>query len=150
MEFPHGMFEDFNKEDYEIFGRVKDKMSEDFAQDDTAVIVPIGFKEHIDHFIVREAAAAAYKAGSKAKLYFAEDKPYCGITTPQERQRIDAFINKHKLRPYDFEYDADKLVKLINKFYLSQVSPVYEKGIMSRAKSIVNGKLCDRLYCKEK
>ncbi len=62
----------------------------------------MAFKEHIDHFIVREAAIEVAKESSRqanASFYFQEDKPYGGLATAVEHERITAFINKNKLQP---------------------------------------------------
>ena len=68
MEFPHGMYEDFDETDEQIFKRMKQRISLWTDCRDTALIFPIAFKEHIDHFLVREAAVeVAKEIGAKAK-----------------------------------------------------------------------------------
>src|SRR6476619_3856719 len=77
MEFPHGMFDDFDQADEEIFARMQNRIAQWSAMEDVALVFPMAFKEHIDHFIVREAAVAVAKeVGPKrnAAFYFQEDK----------------------------------------------------------------------------
>jgi hypothetical protein len=68
---------------------------------------------HIDHFIVREAAVeVAKETGSKANaaFYFQEDKPYGGIATSAEKERIEKFIDEHKLESRAYEYDPESVI----------------------------------------
>jgi hypothetical protein len=55
MEFPHGMYADFSEQDTAIFERLKGRVRGWAAQEDTALVFPLAIKEHIDHFITREA-----------------------------------------------------------------------------------------------
>ncbi|AZN43056.1 hypothetical protein [Paenibacillus albus] len=79
MEFPHGMYADFTEQDHAIFARMVARTKAWAALPDTALVFPLAFKEHIDHFIVREAAAAVAQelvGEARATFYFQEDKPY--------------------------------------------------------------------------
>ena len=154
MEFPHGMYDDFNESDKLIFERMKERIRFWSKFDDTALIFPTAFKEHIDHFITREAAIEVAKelgAASKAVFYFQEDKPYGGIATDIEKERIDNFIDEHKLQARTYRYDPEMMIDLAFTHYISQVEEVYKTGIRNRAKFLqqsLNAEYpCDRIYC---
>jgi len=153
MEFPHGMFEDFDDADEEIFIRMKRRIAEWSVMEDVALVFPMAFKEHIDHFIVREAAVAvADEAGAKRKaaFYFQEDKPYGGISDDAELERIDAFITKNALEVRTYTCDPQKVIDLAFKHYVSQVEDVYKTGILERSRvlkeQMKSDKPCDRIY----
>jgi hypothetical protein len=153
MEFPHGMFEDFDDADREIFRRMKERIRFWAGQPDTALVFPIAFKEHIDHFIVREAAVEVAKelnGERKAGFYFQEDKPYGGIATEPEKERIDHFISANALECRTFRYDPEHMINLAFKHYITQVEEVYKVGIRNRASYLqqlahADGP-CDRIY----
>ncbi|MEP7106969.1 MAG: hypothetical protein ABI760_03290 [Ferruginibacter sp.] len=153
MEFPHGMFADFDEQDRQIFERMKQRIRSWSGLKDTALIFPVAFKEHIDHFIVREAAIeVAKEAGPErnAAFYFQEDKPYGGIATTVELERIAAFINENKLLPKTYACDPEIVIDLAFKHYISQVEEVYKTGIRKRAfflqGSMQSDRPCDRIY----
>jgi hypothetical protein len=153
MEFPHGMFDDFNELDTEIFERMKNRIRFWSSFSDTALVFPLAFKEHIDHFIVREAAVEVAKelgTNAKASFYFQEDKPYGGITTVEEAKRTEDFIRKNKLESRTYRYDPELMIDLAFKHYISQVEEVYKTGIRNRAatlQELVKGEgPCDRIY----
>lgn len=153
MEFPHGMFEDFDPADEDIFDRMKNRIAQWSAMEDVALIFPTAFKEHIDHFIVREAAVAVAKeVGQKrnAAFYFQEDKPYGGISDEAELDRIDTFIKENTLEARTYTYDPQKVIDLAFKHYVSQVEEVYETGIRERSRvlkqQMKSDEACDRIY----
>ena len=153
MEFPHGMYDDFDETDKQIFSRMKERILLWTECKDTALVFPIAFKEHIDHFLVREAAVeVAKETGTKsnAVFYFQEDKPYGGIATSIEKTRIDDFINTHNLEYRTYKYDSESVIELAFKHYVSQVEEVYKTGIRNRSKFLqealnADGP-CDRIY----
>ena len=153
MEFPHGMYADFDEQDQKIFERMKQRIRYWSLLKDTALIFPMAFKEHIDHFIVREAAIeVAKKSGAErnAAFYFQEDKPYGGIATAVEHERIASFIKENKLQPRTYTYDPEKVIDYAFKYYISQVEEVYKTGIRERAgflqKSMHSDHPCDKIY----
>ncbi|SRR6266487_445124 len=153
MEFPHGMFADFDEQDRQIFERTKQKILFWSALKDTALIFPMAFKEHIDHFIVREAAIEVVKESGtdrKAAFYFQEDKPYGGIATTSEHERIANFIKENKLQPRTYACDPEIVIDYAFKYYISQVEEVYKTGIRERAgflqRSMHSDRPCDRIY----
>ncbi|MEX1029234.1 MAG: hypothetical protein WDZ91_04205 [Paenibacillaceae bacterium] len=136
MEFPHGMYENFEDCDWKIMGRLKKVIEELAEREDTAIVLPVGFKEHIDHFIVREAGIAVAKelgVKAKAKFYFAEDKPYSGIADEVELERIKQFVNANNLDCIAYRHHPDKVIEVSFKHYVSQVEGVYITGINHRS-----------------
>jgi hypothetical protein len=117
------------------------------------LIFPTAFKEHIDHFIVREAAIEVAKEVSpkqKAAFYFQEDKPYGGIATPEEKDRVASFVAKNSLKTKTYQYDPEAVIDKAFKYYISQVEEVYKTGIRNRAaflqKEMKSEVACDRIY----
>jgi hypothetical protein len=152
MEFPHGMYNDFDEHDLQIFERMKERIRSCSGMKDTALIFPMAIKEHIDHFIVREAGIIVAKElmrKSNAAFYFQEDKPYGGIATKEELERIDNFITENKLECRPYRYNPETIIYLAFKHYLSQVEEVYKKGIIDRAtflqKTLNADYSCDRI-----
>ena len=136
MEFPHGMYEDFSRADELIFERMKQRVSEWARQENTALIFPMAIKEHIDHFITREAGLQVAKElgnTAKAKFYFQEDKPYGGIAAVEELDRIEDFILQNQLESRLYAYDPQSIIDLAFEHYISQVEDVYKTGILVRA-----------------
>lgn len=136
MEFPHGMYNDFSEADKQIFERMKNLVRKWAKNKDTALIFPMAIKEHIDHFITREAGITVAKElgkKAKAKFYFQEDKPYGGIATEEELQRMKDFIGENNLECRLYKYDPEKIIGLAFKHYISQVEEVYKAGIRGRA-----------------
>jgi hypothetical protein len=139
MEFPHGMFDDFNEDDRAIFERMKSRIMQWATKEDSAIVMPIAFKEHIDHFIVREAGiAAARELGAKARaaFYFQEDKPYAGIADAAETGRIEQFIQANRLSPRPYPAHPERVIELAFRHYVSQVEPIYETGVRERARTL--------------
>ena len=153
MEFPHGMFEDFNENDTAIFNRMKERITDWSDKEDTALIFPMAFKEHIDHFITREAAITVAKETNrmrKAAFYFQEDKPYGGISDATELNRIRTFLKENTLEARTYACDPQQVIDLAFKHYISQVEEVYKTGIRERARvlrdEMKTEKPCDRIY----
>jgi len=153
MEFPHGMYEDFNEEDIEIFERTKIRIRKMAVLENTALIFPIGYMEHIDHFIVREAAiTVAKELGNKANatFYFMEEEPYSGISNEEEMSRIDDFIRENRLECKVYRHHPEELIRLVYKHYISQVEEIYKKGIRQRSNFLKNyyglDYPCERLF----
>ena len=153
MEFPHGMFEDFDENDIAIFDRMKKRIAEWSRREDTALVFPMAFKEHVDHFITREAAIAVAKETGRrrnAAFYFQEDKPYGGISDTTELGRIQTFIKENTLEARTYTCDPQQVIDLAFKHYISQVEEVYKTGIRERSRVLKDEmkteKPCDRIY----
>lgn len=141
MEFPHGMYEDFDMQDQQIFDRMQILIRKWANLKDTALIFPLAIKEHIDHFIVREAGIkVARELGNNASacFYFQEDKPYGGIADKQELERVDKFIMDNRLNPIIYINHPEKIIELGFKHYISQVEEVYREGICKRSDDLSN------------
>ena len=135
MEFPHGMWDDFEEADHAIFRRVSQLIISHLNEEDTALVFPIAIKEHIDHFILREAAVQASRDHSrKAAIYFIEDKPYGGLANTEELKRMEAFVDEHQLEARPFLYSSSQIVEPAFKHYVSQVEEVYRTGVVNRAR----------------
>jgi hypothetical protein len=153
MEFPHGMFADFDAMDHEIYSRIQDKVRLWAAKEDTALVFPLAIKEHIDHFMIREAGAFVASdpnAKRKARFYFQEDKPYGGIAAEAELARTETFISSHILAGMTYAYDSEALISLAFRHYPSQVEDIYRTGICNRARQLgrleESDKPCDRIF----
>lgn len=136
MEFPHGTYKDFDREDDKIFDRMKERIRGYAMHSDTAIIFPLAIKEHIDHFIIREAGIVVAKElgdKMKASFYFIEDKPYGGLANQEELDRIENFIKENSLESRLFRYDPELMIELAFRHYISQVEEVYKEGVRSRA-----------------
>jgi hypothetical protein len=139
LEFPHGMYPDFQPEDWEILERLKRRVRAWAEQADTALVLPLAIKEHIDHFLTREAGIAVAEEGgvrAKAAFYFQEDRPYAGLQTPEERERIRAFLESHPFQPRVYRYHPAEIAALAFTHYTSQVDETYRKGILTRAEEL--------------
>jgi hypothetical protein len=136
MEFPHGMYEDFDDKDDEILERMKERVREWAKMDDTALVFPLAIMEHIDHFIIREAGITVARElgeSAKARFYFTEDMPYGGIASETELIRIEEFVRKNSLKSVVYRHHPEEVIALAFKHYVSQVEEVYKKGIRGRS-----------------
>jgi hypothetical protein len=141
FEYPHGTYEDFDETDWAILARVEARVASLLAEPDTAIVAPAAYREHKDHFIVREAARRAYAAASMsarpaARLYFQEDKPYAGLADAEERTRVDSFIAEDCLEGILYAVESEKVADLIERNYPSQFEDIYRKGIVGRGMAL--------------
>jgi hypothetical protein len=139
FEFPQGTKEDFDDEDQKIYDRIRKHAKGWLREEDTAILLPIGIKEHIDHIIVREAIVDTiyelYPEGG-ASIYFGEDQPYTGLAYSEDRKKADVFINAHSLVPLDYQINENRKVDLVMRFYPTQVEESYQTGILSRSSQL--------------
>ena len=134
METHRGTYEDFDNEDWNILNRLTDTIGEYAGNEDTALVFPIGFKEHFDHFIVREAGLKSAQMGGQAGFYFAEEKPLSGLADESEIGRIHDLIRANNLSTHAFWHHPEEVVNIVFRHYISQVEDVYRRGIMDRSK----------------
>lgn len=153
MEMAFGSYESMDAHDKEILARMKEAAGEYMMMEDTAIILPLSMKGHIDHFIVREAGlAAAKEAGEsrRAAVYFAEDKPYAGMMNDAESKMNNDFIVGNNLVDKAFAHHPEKILELAFRHYPSQVDEVYNMGIRERSRYLRDlyhvSCECDRLY----
>ncbi len=136
FEFPHGTRDDFGDEDWQIYDRLKKYIYELLTSENTAILLPMGVKEHIDHVILREAVTDVVRdlnGNINASIYFGEDQPYTGHANQKEWDKVEAFLKKYKISIIDYEVDISRKVDLLFKHYVSQVEESYREGIYKRA-----------------
>lgn len=136
MEFPFGNYSNFTKNDNEILNRLVEKIKLKAQYKDTAMVFPLSYKDHIDHFLCREAALLAandLKELKQATFYFVEDKPYAGLADEQEQQIVESIIEKTPLSAQFYAFDPEKMIELAYKHYITQIEEIYAKGIRKRA-----------------
>jgi hypothetical protein len=153
LEFPHGTYPDFNEEDWQVFHRLQKEIESWSIFKDTALVFPLAIREHIDHFILREAAiTTARKLGShvRVRFYFQEDKPYAGLQSQAEEARIEQFVRANDLKAVFYPNHADQVIELAFKHYTSQVEPIYRQGIQQRSEQLMRTyqltEDCDRIF----
>ena len=150
MEMAFGSYETMDAADREILERMSGRIAKLAQQEDTAIVLPLSMKGHIDHFIAREAGVNALKRGTNASFYFAEDKPYAGIMTAEESGINDAFIAEYGLEDRGFGFQPEEILRLAYRYYPSQVDAIYDEGVLSRSAQLqeayAKGQGCDRIY----
>ena len=88
----------------------------------TAIILPMDIREHIDHFIASEAAIAKkLDAKTNDRFYFQEDKPKGGIASETDLERIEEFKNSNHMQSKWYLYDPEAIANLAFKHFVSQV-----------------------------
>jgi hypothetical protein len=151
MEMAFGSYETMEGCDWAVLERMEACVAEIASCDDTAIVLPLSMKGHIDHFIVREAGVRVMKrVGGKAAFYFAEDKPYAGIMTEIESSINDAFITKYALEDRAFPHHPEEVLRLAYLHYPSQVDDIYDEGVRSRNQQLKQlyqtDTDCDRIF----
>jgi hypothetical protein len=135
MEMAYGSYETMDSGDRQILARMKECILELGQAKDTAIVLPLGMKGHIDHFIVREAGLQAkkeLKKNAKAAFYFAEDKPYAGLLNEAETEDTERFIAENGLADIAYPHHPKEVLRLAFLHYPSQVDDVYDTGILTR------------------
>jgi LmbE family N-acetylglucosaminyl deacetylase len=143
FEFPHGTYEDFDAADWAILERLEGRIGELLEMRDTAIVVPAAYREHKDHFLVREAARRARALAARegrlfASVYYQEDKPYAGLADDAERERVLAFAREEGLDGIAYAVDAAAVADLVRARYPSQYEPIYRDGIVGAAKRVAS------------
>jgi hypothetical protein len=139
FEFPHGVYEDFSAADWAILERLEGRLGELLGMEDTAIAVPAAYREHRDHFLVREAARrardlAASEGRLRASTYYLEDKPYAGLADEAERARVSAFVREEGLVELAYAVDPKSVAALVRSHYPSQYEAIYETGILEASR----------------
>ncbi len=136
FEFPQGNRTTFDGADSEIFERIKIRAEALLSIKDTAILLPLGVKEHIDHVIVREAFLDAGKIlgrAASAHIYFGEDQPYAGLASESDWDKANLLIGLLNLRPIDYCINIDRKAALVMRHYPSQVEESYREGLLARS-----------------
>ncbi|HLF33627.1 MAG TPA: hypothetical protein VI583_05295 [Cyclobacteriaceae bacterium] len=136
FEFPQGNQEDFDSEDWEIFGRIKICAADWLSQKETAILLPLGIKEHIDHIILRDAVVSAWKDlknKAKSTIYFGEDQPYTGLAGKEDWEKAKSFLDTLTTEEIDYCINETRKAELVWQHYPTQVEESYRQGILNRA-----------------
>ncbi len=132
-EVQNNYYETMQAADWSILKRMQIAIDEIASNEDTAIVLPLSMKGHIDHFVIREAGLAIMKQKSnKAAFYFAEDKPYAGIMNEKERKENEEFIEDHDLLPRAFTHHCEEVLRLAFSHFQNQVVEVYNVGVTNR------------------
>lgn len=153
FEFPHGTRDDFDEEDWQIFERIKKYALQWIEMPDTALLLPLGIKEHIDHIILREALMETIlnpDLPTNVTIYFGEDQPYTGLADKRDWAKAQSFIQNHSLLPLDYPINAQRKAEIVREYYPTQVEESYMTGILNRSKQLMRENGCitgvERIY----
>lgn len=153
FEFPQGNRENFDSEDWQIYDNIKKYAYEWLMQQDTALLLPLCVKEHIDHVILREAVLTVreeLKNQAKAVIYFGEDQPYTGLATKNDWDKAEEFLQGQVVERIDYLIDENRKIDVIWKHYPTQVEESYREGIINRANQLKQARKAtsgvERLY----
>jgi len=137
FEFPQGNRENFDSEDWQIYENIKSYAYSWLSQENTALLLPLCVKEHIDHVILREAVLTVreeeLKDQANAVLYFGEDQPYTGLANKNDWNKAEEFLKGFVVERIDYLIDENRKIDVIWKHYPTQVEESYRQGIFSRS-----------------
>ena len=136
FEFPQGNKGNFEEEDWEIYRRIKKYAARWIIPKDTAVLLPLGMKEHVDHVILRDAVVdARSELGDQgnAVIYFGEDQPYTGLADHKDWEIAETFLNTLSVEQIDYSIDENRKADLVWEYYRTQVEESYREGILNRS-----------------
>lgn len=139
FEFPHGDRSTFDEADWKIFKRFKEWLPSLLSEANTAVLLQLGVKEHVDHILFREALVeTCNELGEKAvaSIYFGEDQPYTGLASEKDWEQANRFIKQLNLEARDYAIDAELKADKVMKYYPSQVEESYREGVLNRANKL--------------
>ena len=151
MEMAFGNYDTMDEADWGILKRMEACVKDLAEREDTAIVLPLSMKGHIDHFVVREGGVRAMKSAEpRATFYFAEDKPYAGLMTDEESGINDDFISEYGLNDRAFAWTPSEVLRLAYLHYPSQIDSIFDEGVMARNEQLkqVYGKDVDtdRIY----
>jgi len=133
IEMAFGSYETMDEADWDILNRMEACVKELAQHEDTAIVLPLSMKGHIDHFLPREGGVRAMKnTEPKAAFYFAEDKPYAGMMNEEESKINDDFIAELGLTDRAFAGYPKEILRLAYLHYPSQIDAVYDEGVYNR------------------
>ena len=136
IEFLSGDKDSFEEKDWHVYERLKKNAHEWLISEDTAILLPLGVKEHIDHIVLREAVMDAKMEldhKTNAIIYFGEDQPYTGLADSSDWDKAKAFLNELPVTPLNYCIDEMRKADLSMKYYASQAEESYRNGVLSRA-----------------
>ncbi len=136
IEFLSGDKDSFNEEDWLVYERLKREACKWLNVKDTAILLPLGVKEHIDHIVIREAVMDAKKElgiNMHAVIYFGEDQPYTGLADKHDHDKAQAFLNELTLNSINYCIDEKRKSEMAMKYYPSQAEDSYREGVLKRS-----------------
>jgi len=136
FEFLPGDRDSFDDNDWKSYNRIKEYAREWLTLEDTAVLLPMGMKEHVDHVILREAVTdTRNELGQDASsiVYVGEDLPYTGLADTNDWDKLNLFFNGLVFRHINYSIDEHRKIKLIMKHYPTQFEDSYKEGVLKRA-----------------
>jgi hypothetical protein len=136
FEFLPGDRDSFDDNDWKSYNRIKEYAREWLTLEDTAVLLPMGMKEHVDHVILREAVTdTRNELGQDASsiVYFGEDLPYTGLADTNDWDKLNLFFNGLVFRHINYSINEHRKIKLIMKHYPTQFEDSYKEGVLKRA-----------------
>ncbi len=139
FEFPQGTKESFDEEERTIFERFKQHSRQWLGLKQTALLVPLAVKEHVDHVMIRDAVIETRQAmgeSASARIYFGEDQPYTGLASTEDWSKAQRIILGLELVPLDYEIDVTRKADLVMRHYPSQVEESYREGVWKRAREL--------------
>jgi len=108
FEYLPGSRDFFDEKDLEIYENIKKSANEWLARPDTAILLPMAMKEHIDHMILREGVMDAMenmREKVRAVIYLGEDQPYTGLANVEDWKKARDFLDKYTYDPIDYPID---------------------------------------------
>jgi hypothetical protein len=136
IEFLSGNKDSFEEQDWQVYHRLKTYAHVWLTSEDTAVFLPLGMKEHIDHIVLREAVMDARDelgSGMKSILYLGEDQPYTGLADDGDWGKAMAFLKGLSHTSLNYCIDEKRKADLAMKYYVSQAEDSYKEGVLKRA-----------------
>ena len=136
FEYLPGSIESFDEKDIEISRTLTRYAKALLVQPDTAVLLPMAMKEHIDHMVLREGIMNAKKELNdriRAKIYVGEDLPYTGLADEDDWKKANLFLNDHPHEPLGYAIDLPRKLELLSTHYVTQVEESYFVGMKNRA-----------------
>ena len=139
FEFPQGNRETFDDEEWEIFAAIRGYAADWLEPGNTALLLPLCVKEHVDHVMLREAVLerrAEMGDAVRARLYFGEDQPYAGLGSEEDWGTAREFVARMNLEPLDYAIDIERKAELVMTSYPSQVEESYREGMVARSRQL--------------
>ncbi len=136
FEYLPGDRANFDDNDWDSYNRIKEDANRWLTLEDTAVLLPMGMKEHVDHIILREAVIDARNVlGRKATstIYFGEDLPYTGLANTNDWDKVNTFFGKLTTKHINYTIDERRKINLVLKHYPTQIEDSYKEGVLKRA-----------------
>jgi len=139
FEFLAGNKNNFNSFDWEVYERLKKSARRWLLSEDTALLLVMAIREHIDHVIVRDAVMDTCKemgGEAKATVYLGEDQPYAGLAGEEDWKKANDFLAGWQVTPIDYGIELDRKVGMVMRNYVSQAEESYRDGMIRRSEKL--------------